>query len=149
MDPDLTVLHATVCAICRTEGNAVELYPANLGREVFNPVLFSARRLPDRVHYRIVKCRTCGLVRSDPVAEAGDLASLYRQSTFDYGDEIANLKRTYGRYLAALAGLGARKGSLLEIGCGNGFFMEMALEQGYQTVSGVEPSRDAVGRALD
>jgi SAM-dependent methyltransferase len=147
MDPDLTVLHATVCAICRTEGNAVELYPANLGREVFNPVLFSARRLPDRVHYRIVKCRTCGLVRSDPVAEAGNLASLYRQSTFDYGDEIANLKRTYGRYLAALAGLGARKGSLLEIGCGNGFFMEMALEQGYQTVSGVEPSRDAVGRA--
>ena len=46
----------TRCAICGAEGNAVELYPANLDFEAFNPSVFSARRLPDRIHYRMVKC---------------------------------------------------------------------------------------------
>lgn len=145
--PETVELHATRCAICRTEGNAVELYPTNLDLRAFNPTVFSARRLPDRIHYRTVRCNNCGLVRSDPVVYSEVLAELYEQSTFDYEDEIANLKLTYGRYLAKLAGHGARKGALLEIGCGNGFFLEEALRQGYITVRGVEPSTEAVARA--
>jgi len=133
--------------ICNTEGNAVEVYPTNLDLQAFNPSVFSARRLPDRIHYRMMRCNSCGLVRSDPVADSEILAQLYEQSTFDYGDEVANLQLTYGRYLAKLAAHGARKGSLLEIGCGNGFFLEEALRQGYVTVQGVEPSSEAVARA--
>jgi SAM-dependent methyltransferase len=140
-------LHATRCAICNTEGNAVELYPTNLDLEAFNPSVFSARRLPDRIHYRMVKCNQCGLVRSDPVADSEVLAQLYQQSTFDYGDEVANLKLTYGRYLAKLDSHGAHKGMLLEVGCGNGFFLEEALRQGYESVRGVEPSTEAVAKA--
>lgn len=140
-------LSPTICAICRVEGNADELYPANLNQQAFDPAVFSARRLPDRLHYRLVRCRSCGLVRSDPVANRVWLAGLYRQSTFDYGAEIDNLKRAYGRYLRRLERLGVVKGALLEIGCGNGFFLEEALAQGYLSVSGVEPSQDAVQRA--
>src|SRR5207248_2471865 len=103
-----------------------------------------ARRLPDGIRYRIAKCRTCGLVRSDPVVAPEVLARLYVQSTFDYGDEVANLTRTYGRYLAKLASYGVRKGALLEIGCGNGFFLVEALARGYTTVRGCEPSAAAV-----
>jgi len=94
-----------------------------------------------------VKCSTCGLVRSDPVAPPELVAQLYRQSGFTYGDEVADLKRTYGRYLAELDKYGARKGALLEIGCGNGFFLQQALAQGYSSVRGVEPSRAAVSQA--
>jgi 2-polyprenyl-3-methyl-5-hydroxy-6-metoxy-1,4-benzoquinol methylase len=140
-------LQPTACAICRVEGNASELYPANLSHEAFDPAVFSARRLPDRIHYRIVKCNTCGLVRSDPIAPSGELTRLYQQSTFDYQAETDNLKRTYGRYLHRLEHLGAGKGALLEIGCGNGFFLEEALNQGYQLIRGVEPSRAAIERA--
>src|SRR4051812_11335017 len=112
-------LHSTRCAICNTEGNTTELYPANFDLQAFNPSVFSARRLPDRIHYRMVKCNACGLVRSDPVAHSAILAELYTLSTFDYDDEIASLKSTYGRYLAKLVDFGVQKGSLLEIGCGN------------------------------
>ncbi len=135
------------CAICGTEGNADELFPANFDFEAFNPEIFSARRLPDRIHYRLVKCRACGLVRSDPIASAELLAQLYAQSTFTYRDEVVDLRRTYGRYLAKLESCGARKGALLEIGCGNGFFLEEALNQGYKLVHGVEPSREAAEHA--
>ena len=140
-------LRNTRCAICGTEGNAAELYPANFDLQSLNPAVFSARRLPDRVHYRLVKCKACGLVRSDPVASAELLAQLYHQSTFTYTDEVTDLKRTYGRYLAKLDHYGAHKDALLEIGCGNGFFLQQALAQGYRSVRGVEPSRAAVNQA--
>src|SRR5450432_3089909 len=142
-------LHPTRCAICETEGNATELYSPNFALDAFNPEIFSARRLPDRVHYRMVKCNKCGLVRSDPVADPQTLAQLYARSTFDYGEEVEGLKRTYGRYLAKLENFGVKKNALLEIGCGNGFFLEEALRQGYQTVRGVEPSSEAVSKADD
>ena len=140
-------LHSTRCAICNTEDDATELYPANFDLQAFNPVVFSARRLPDRVHYRMVKCDTCGLVRSDPIADPEVLAQLYAQSTFEYADQVENLKHTYGYYLAKLDNYKVRKGSLLEIGCGNGFFLEEALRHGYVTVQGVEPSTAAVAEA--
>lgn len=140
-------LQATRCAICQTTANATELYPANIDLKAFNSAIFSARRLPDRIHYRMVKCNVCGLVRSDPVAAPDMLSRLYVQSTFTYQDEIANLQATYGKYLAILDQYGAQKGALLEIGCGNGFFLHEALRQGYDMVQGVEPSTDAIAKA--
>jgi SAM-dependent methyltransferase len=140
-------LRKTRCTICGTEGSARELYPANFDLQALNPAVFSARRLPDRVHYRMVRCNMCGLVRSDPVVPLELVAQLYQQSRLTYTDEVADLKRTYGRYLARLDHYGARKGALLEIGCGSGFFLQQALAQGYRSVRGVEPSRAAVSEA--
>jgi len=140
-------LHATRCAICGTAGNATEMYPANFAPEALNPTVFSARRLPDDVRYRMVRCNTCGLVRSDPIADPEILSQLYRESAFDYATEVDNLKQTYGRRLAGLARYGVHKGALLEIGCGTGFVLEEALAQGYAEVHGVEPSVSAVALA--
>jgi len=140
-------LRPSRCAICTTEGKATELYPANFDSAAFTPAIFSARRMPDRLRYRMVKCATCGLVRSDPVAEPEALARLYAQSAFDYTSEVENITLTYGRCLARLDAYGAKKGSLLEIGCGNGFFLEEALARGYSVVKGVEPSEEALAKA--
>jgi len=139
----------TDCAICHSPGNAREIYPPNFDAGAFNAGVFSARRLPDRIHYRIVRCTACGLVRSDPVADPETLASLYARSTFEYGCEVAGLRQTYGRYLSKLDALVPARDALLEIGCGNGFFLEEALDRGYRSVRGVEPSHEAVSRAAD
>jgi SAM-dependent methyltransferase len=109
--------------------------------------VFSARRLPDRLHYRMVSCTACGLVRSDPVADAESLAALYARSTFDYGTETAALRLTYGRYLKHARTFVPDARRLLEIGCGNGFFLEEALAQGFAEVHGVEPSAEAAAAA--
>lgn len=140
-------LHSTRCSICNTEGNASQLYPANFSLQAFNPDIFSARRLPDRLHYRIVKCNVCGLVRSDPVIDSREIEKLYQESFFNYDEEVVNLKKTYGFYLARLTDYNPSKGALLEIGCGNGFFLKEAEEQGYAQVLGVEPSNAAVAKA--
>ena len=140
-------LRPAACAICLVDGEVDELYPATVTLDDYTPERFSARRLPDRVHHRIVRCRTCGLVRSSPVAEPEVLTGLYRESTFDYGLEVPNLVRTYGRYLRRA--MGGRPGALalLEVGCGNGFMLAEALQLGFTSVTGIEPSRGAVERA--
>ena len=140
-------LSPTRCAICGTENYTHVLYPANFNADDFSPAVFSARRSPDRVHYRIVKCLRCGLVRSDPVADPAVISSLYSLSGFRYEAEVNNLTTTYGRYLSELDRLGGRKDALLEIGCGNGFLLEEAHRRGYTIVRGVEPSTDAVVQA--
>lgn len=142
-----SILHPTCCAICNTENCAIELYPANFNFKDFNPEVFSARRLPDRIHYRMVRCIQCGLIRSDPVIDKDLLNNLYRQSTFDYQNETINLQRTYSKYLDMLHPFGVEKDSLLEIGCGNGFFLREALKRGYRNVRGIEPSTEAVSQA--
>ena len=124
----------------------MELYPPTYDESSFTDSVFSARRLPDSIHYRLVRCRKCGLVRSDPAADQASLSELYVRSSFDYGPEVPNLRRTYGRYLAR-ARARARGRSLLEIGCGNGFMLEEALAQGYEEVRGVEPSLKAIEAA--
>jgi SAM-dependent methyltransferase len=147
MDANSLSLKETRCAICGSADNAETVYAANLGPEAFTPTVFSARRAPDRIHYRIVRCLECGLLRSDPVASVEIVSDLYSRSEFHYAEESKNLADTYGRYLDELERYGRGKAALLEIGCGNGFFLEEARRHGYGVVRGVEPSADAVAQA--
>jgi SAM-dependent methyltransferase len=142
-------LRPTRCAICGTLGGATELFPSTVTADAFDARHFSARRLPDRVHYRMVRCNSCRLVRSDPAADPASVARLYERSTFDYGREVPNLRRTYGRYLGRLDRHGVQRSGLVEIGCGNGFFLEEALSRGYVDVKGIEPSLEAIKSASD
>ena len=145
LNPDQFI--ATTCAVCGTPNNATEIYPANFSADSFNKAVFSARRLPDHIHYRMVKCNTCGLIRSDPIIAADILSQLYQQSEFTYQKEVANLVSTYGYYLQKLQHFSTSQKSFLEIGCGNGFMLQEALQQGYEQVAGVEPSSHAIAQA--
>lgn len=142
-----TDLYPSSCAVCGRKSESKQVYPANLDSGAFNPDVFSARRLPDQIHYRIVRCRTCGLLRSDPSASAETIERLYRESSFNYSEETENICWTYGRYLKKLENYGVNKGSILEIGCGSGFFLKEAARQGYVGLYGVEPGRSAVEMA--
>lgn len=143
----LPEMHSTRCAICDGETGATERWPATFDPAAFNARIFSARRLPDRVHYRMVTCDSCGLVRSDPVAGEDLLAELYASSRFDYGREVESIRATYGRALGVLEQRSPRREALLEIGCGNGFFLQHARQRGWRDVRGVEPSADAVAKS--
>lgn len=135
------------CALCNSKDNFKILHEANFSLKAVDKRVFSARRLPDRLHYRIVKCRQCGLIRSHPILAPKKIASLYKQSRMTYQAEIPYLRKTYGSYLKKTAPLLTGKNNLLEIGCGSGFFLEEALTQGFKNVHGVEPGREIVKEA--
>jgi len=134
------------CALC-LKSNYEVLYKENFDLALVNEKTFSARRIPDGCHYRIVRCQKCGLIYSNPILEEGKIKQLYCQSRLTYSLETDNLRKTYGRLLKKVKGASFEGESLLEIGCGNGFFLEEALGQGFKEVWGVEPSVDAAKKA--
>lgn len=135
------------CAICGKNTPFEIIYPENFKREKVDKDIFSARRIPDRCHCRIVRCRKCGLIFSNPFLEEKAIHRLYQESELTYGSEIGSLKKTYGNYLKKIINFVPEKNNLLEIGCGNGFFLKEALKLGFKNVWGVEPSVDAVNKA--
>lgn len=136
-----------VCAICGNNAPFEVLYLANFKTAQIDEDIFSARRIPDRCHYRLVRCQKCGLIFSNPILEEDRIRRLYEKSKITYEAEIDNLKKTYGDYLKEVIRVIPGKGNLLEIGCGNGFFLQEALDQGFKKVWGVEPSVSAVEKA--
>ncbi len=137
-----------VCAICGNNRNAVVLYRANFEDKNLNEKTFSARRTPDRIHYRFLLCKKCGLIFSSPILSSERIKKLYKKSDFTYSNEAHYLANTYGYYLEKVLPESGRKNlKLLDIGCGNGFFLEKAKLMGVGHVFGVEPGKESVKKA--
>ena len=126
---------STKCAICNNHENYKVLYEENLPKEGVNPHLYAPRRKRDYVHYRLVECNSCGLVRSNPIIEQTEMIKVYQKSECAYTDENENipLAKTYGKYLKnILERYHVNKEYYLDIGCSNGFMLEKALELGFK-----------------
>ena len=136
------------CIICKDQQKLQVLYQDNFNPDKITPQTFSARRTPDRMHYRIVKCRRCGLLFSNPILEGEQINKLYKKSDFTFPLEAEYLKKTYWNYLEdILAEDNKEKISLLEIGCSNGFFLEEIYKRGIKNIYGIEPGEAAVAKA--
>lgn len=139
--------HNVACPICGTFNNYQILYPQNYRDRDFTVEVFSARRLPDKIHYQLVSCLRCGLVRSTPVISNDELNHLYQDSKLTYDREVNNLTETYVSALKIILNKLEKKAVILEIGCGNGFVLQALEKKGYKNVFGVEPSKDAVEKS--
>ena len=140
-------LVSTKCAICDSLEDCTIIYENNFDECYLTTDTFSARRLPDYIHYQIVKCNKDSLIRSNPIIEESSLFSLYKKSKFTYAGEIENLTISYLAVLNPILKRLSKDAKILEIGCGNGFILKALYEKGYKNVFGVEPSNDAVEKA--
>jgi SAM-dependent methyltransferase len=141
------VLIHTRCPLDGPEEEDVEVYPASGDPERVGADTFSARREPDRVHYRMVRNHRTGCLRADPILDAETVGRLYRSSQVTYESWSEHAAATYSGYVRQTLPLLPDRRGVLEIGCGHGFFLERLLEMGFEQVRGVEPSADAARRA--
>jgi hypothetical protein len=102
MPQDRSSLIETKCAICDTSGNSEVVYEANITLEEIEIATFSARRIPDRKTNQWVKCRTCGLFRSDPILKI-DFSEIYHESKFEYSSSIPLLIDTRYVYVSTFS----------------------------------------------
>jgi 2-polyprenyl-3-methyl-5-hydroxy-6-metoxy-1,4-benzoquinol methylase len=134
-----------ICAICRVISPYITLFsPSKLDLEI-NAKIFSARRPPDRISSEWVKCIKCNLVRAKQNANL-NLSDLYEKSLFNYSNLVPNLSRTYFNILKNLKG---NQTSVMEIGGGNGFMLELLSKHGYTDILEVEPSLHAFDSASE
>ena len=145
-------MRKTECALCCTQSDHTILYAENLPTAGISSVEYDSRRMRDYMHFQIVKCKTCNLVRSDPIIDPELIDNLYEQSDCSYTTEKENepLARTYGRYLENIVNsYDVNRSSYLDIGCSNGFMIEKAIEMGFSNARGIEPSLAAIEHASD
>ncbi len=136
------------CAICGAGSSYKVLYKKSFNdKSHLNTKVFSARRSPDRVHGTIIKCDSCGLVRTKEKIESSTLEALYRQSKFTYKTQIKNLIRSYSNIISDNVSIIPQRQSYLEIGCGSGFLFQAVSKLGFTKIYGVEPSEDAVKKS--
>ncbi len=105
----------------------------------------------------LVQCADCALVHVLEFPLAHDLQLIYGEGYYrsteshvvgyeDYEADEANVLETARRRLRHISGYKPAPGSLLDVGCALGFFMDAATQQGWHTV-GIELSEYAAHNA--
>ena len=131
------------CLFCNStdEANHPVLYKKNFQDEDLNADVFSARRTTEHFHYEMVKCQRTGLIFSRHILDDDALNELYKDSVVTFGEQADYIKNDYWRPIAGYVGKWTKKRSL-DIGCSNGFFLEVMKDNGYEEVYGVEPGEE-------
>lgn len=137
-------LHCTTCG----EKDYVLRYEARLPKP--EELDFSARRPGRKYHPRIVECRSCGQIYSNPFFADQLIVELYRRARYIDEPQLKNMCDDYVREFEIAFGDRPRDNTrILEIGCATGFFLNALYGKGYHHLQGMEPGLEAVSRAPD
>ncbi len=133
-------LVARSCPACGSHDESHVLAEASFDEAALNAFAFASRKIPEYMHYRLVVCPSCDLAYANPCPSSDSLGDAYEEAAFDSGNEARFAARTYGAALDTfLSKLPDRSGAL-DIGTGDGAFLEELLQRGFSSVQGVEPS---------
>ena len=136
------------CPICRTGDSGHVLFPAKVDEKKIGEFAFASRKAPEYMHFRLLQCGACDTLYASPAPTAETLAREYDRAAYDSDTEANYAAKTYGHYLEKylLPTLGRRQGAI-DIGTGNGSFLEELLDRGFTDVRGVEPSTAPIAMA--
>jgi SAM-dependent methyltransferase len=125
----------------------VPFAPANIDPNALGSFAFASRKLPEYMHYALVVCRACDLLYANPAPDRRSLEAAYHDAAFDASDESRYAGQTYAGYLPGIIEHFPDRVGALDIGTGDGAFVEQLLDHGFEDVVGVEPSAAPIAAA--
>src|SRR5438270_5176078 len=134
------VMAERACPVCGSVDASHVYAESNVDAARLDQFSFASLKLPEYMHHRLVECRACDLLYASPVPATPDLAKAYEEAAFDSGPEAHYAARTYARFLPEICGSVPDRGGAIDIGTGDGAFLEELLSAGFTDVVGVEPS---------
>lgn len=135
------------CPVCGSTDDSLVFAESNFDEGKLNSYSFASRKVPELMHYRLVCCRQCGLLYASPAPISEDLKSFYNEASYDSSAESSAASRTYIKHLKTVLPKLPDLVGALDIGTGNGAFLERLLEVGFTKVVGVEPSKAPIKAA--
>jgi SAM-dependent methyltransferase len=135
------------CPLCGSGIEGRVFAESNIDLAELDRFAFASRKLPEYMHARLFECGECGILYGNPVLSPDTLANCYRGADFDSGGEASYASATYAAQVRRIIPLLPDLKGALDIGTGDGAFLEELQRLGFQDVAGVEPSEAPVAAA--
>jgi SAM-dependent methyltransferase len=127
------------CPLCGNNGYKV-FAESTIDERKLTSSTFASRKLPEYMHPRMVECNSCGMLYANPALQQESLGEAYKEASFDGQLESLLAARTYRGLLESYRAPFSHGESALDIGAGDGAFVEQLLAMGFDNAVGVEPS---------
>jgi SAM-dependent methyltransferase len=99
------------------------------------------------MHHRLVTCPACDLLFANPIPAVDAVEEAYAEASFDSADEARYASRTYASLIERIRRSLPDSHGVLDIGTGEGSFLEELGDRGFSGLVGVEPSAAPVAAA--
>lgn len=129
------------CPLCGSVEQSHIVAESNIDLAKLDDFAFASRKRPEYMHPRLLECPTCGLLYGSPVLSPETLADSYCNAAFGGGTESRYAAMTYARQVRKIVRRLPDLDGTLDIGTGDGAFLDQLISLGFQNVMGVEPSR--------
>ena len=137
------------CPVCDSTGNSRVVADARVDPGRLDAYAFASRKVPEYMHYRLVLCSACDCVYASPAPSPEMTSPAYQEAAFDSSVESHYAARSYGRILSRFVGRLPDLAGALDVGTGDGAFLEQLLARGFTDVVGVEPSSAPIATATE
>ena len=141
-------LVARACPVCGATGGS-EFMSARIDASELDEYAFASRKFPEYMRQRLAECATCDTVYASPLYDFGGIAAAYDAAAFDSKQEAVFASRTYAGLVRPLLQRLPATSSALDIGTGEGSFLEELLDLGFDRVGGYEPSAAPLAAASE
>lgn len=135
------------CPVCGSDSQYRVFKEAAFDSSRWDRFAFSSRKTPEYMHYRLLECSRCDVLYANPLPARESLDAAYRDAAFDSAEEARHASDVYAEFLPRILANVSRREAALDIGTGDGAFLEHVLRCGFERVVGVEPSRAPVEAA--
>ena len=103
--------------------------------------------------FKIIDCYLCGFIHAVPFISKKDLENFYSKKFYNQKRKKNYFKdqekdkiwweKIFNERIDTFEKILKKKGTILDVGCGPGFFLKYAKKRGWKTI-GIEPSKNAV-----
>ncbi len=150
-DPTESAVAAQVtretCPGCGGRGPFTLFAEAKVDAARLDDLAFASRKAPELMHHRLVTCPACDLLLANPIPSPDAVGEAYHEAAFDSADEARCASRTYARLVERIRASLPDSDGVLDIGTGEGSFLEELAGRGFTGLTGVEPSAAPIAAA--
>jgi len=135
------------CPVCDKVDNSSLYAKENFSFDELSSFAFASRKLPEYMHYRLMYCEKCQIIYASVVPTEEIIRTFYTTASYDSSSEAKEAAITYEKYLSPYISKLSNLGHALDIGAGDGAFLEKLIEFKFSSVTGIEPSSAAIDAA--
>jgi len=135
-----TALEDRVCPLCGTDAYSKLFADARFDPSRVTEMSYASRKSPERMHHRLLECASCDLVYASPIPSVETLNDAYHEAAYDSTLEARYAAITYRQLLNRILGELPDLRGAVDIGAGDGAFLEQLRNAGFEDIVGFEPS---------